>query len=100
MKYINHEEIAGLTTQMFENGTQLSEAIAETDSRQLEYVANVYESTRNDLMDMKEDILKAKEDSDKAVANGLQSLKDIKNENSVRNQQIMLDFSKNFRIPD
>lgn len=94
LKYINHEEIAGLTTQMFENGTQLSEAIAETDSRQLEYVANVYESTRNDLMDMKEDILKAKEDSDKAVANGLQSLKDIKNENSVRNQQIMLDFSK------
>ena len=87
LKYINHEEIAGLTTQMFENGTQMSEAIAETDSRQLEYVANVYESTRNDLLDMKED-------SDKAVADGLQNLKDIKNENSVRNQQIMLDFSK------
>ena len=94
MKYINHEEIAELTSQMFENGAGLSRAIAETDIQQMEYVASVYEATRKDLTNMQENIQQAKEDSDKAVEEGLQALKNVKNENSITNQQIMLDFSE------
>lgn len=94
LKYIDHEEIQGLTGAMFENGTKLSEAILETDIQQMEYVAEVYEATRNDLANMQDSILKAKEDSDQAVADGLASLQQIKNTNSSENQQIMYDFSE------
>lgn len=94
LEYIDDEEISGITTAMMENGTELSEAILETDLQQMEYVADVYEATRNDLANMEELIVQAKEDSDKAVADGLANLQQVKNENSDLNQQIMYDFSE------
>lgn len=94
LEYIDDEEISGITTAMLENSTELSEAILETDLQQMEYVADVYEATRNDLANMEEVIAQAKEDSDKAVADGLANLQQVKNENSELNQQIMYDFSE------
>lgn len=94
LKYIDYEEIGELTTKMFENGSSLSQAIAETDEQQMEYVASVYEATRTDISNLQDDIEQAKEDSDLTIAEGLQDLKDIKNQNSITNQQIMLDFSE------
>lgn len=44
LKYINHEEIQGLTGEMYENGTELYKAIIETDIQQEEYVRDVYEA--------------------------------------------------------
>ena len=94
VKYINHEEIQGLTGEMYENGTELYKAIIETDIQQEEYVRDVYEATRADLDTMQDNIVQAKEDSDQAVEKGLEELKQIKHSNSVENQQILLDFSK------
>lgn len=94
LKYIDYEEIQNLTGSMLDNGTKLSEAILETDIQQMEYVEDVYEATRNDLANMKDTILKAKEDSDQAVADGLADLQEIKNANSDENQKIMYDFSE------
>ena len=93
LKYINQEEIDTLTSAMFTNGTELSKAIVETDIQQMEYVANVYEATRNDLANMQESIVDAKELSDRAVADGLAQLQEVKNANSEENQRIMYDFS-------
>ena len=92
--YIDHEEIQGITTAMFDNGTKLYEAIMTTDLQQAEYVADVYEATRTDLSTMQDNVAIAKEDSDKAVADGLADLKAVKNANSAENQQILLDFSQ------
>lgn len=94
LKYIDHEEIRGITGQMYENGTELNKAILETDIQQEEYVRDVYEATRMDLHTMQDDIVKAKEISDQAVEEGLEELKQIKLSNSVQNQEILLDFSK------
>lgn len=94
LEYIDHEEIQGLTEQMFDNGTKLSEAILETDMQQMEYVSDVYDATRNDLSSLQESIVQAKEDSDKAVEEGLSALKDVKNNNSAENQAILYDFSR------
>lgn len=91
--YIDHEEIQTLTNDMLDNGTDLSAAILETDIQQMEYVADVYAATREDLSALQDNIIQAKEDSDKAVEEGLQDLKDTKNENSAVNQQILYDFS-------
>lgn len=93
LEYINHEEIQTLTDAMLDNGTKLSEAILETDIQQMEYVADVYTATREDLFTLQENIIQAKEDSDKAVEDGLQELKDTKNANSAENQEILYDFS-------
>lgn len=98
VKYINHEEIQGLTGEMYENGTELYKAIIETDIQQEEYVRDVYEATRTDLDTMQDNIVQAKEDSDQAVEKGLEELKQIKHSNSVENQEILLDFSKNYHI--
>lgn len=94
LKYIDYEEISGITGQMYENGTELNKAILETDIQQEEYVRDVYEATRTDLHTMQDDIVKAKEISDQAVEEGLEELKQIKLSNSVQNQEILLDFSK------
>lgn len=94
LKYIDYEEIRGITGQMYENGTELNKAILETDIQQEEYVRDVYEATRTDLHTMQDDIVKAKEISDQAVEEGLEELKQIKLSNSVQNQEILLDFSK------
>lgn len=93
LKYINYDEIQRLTNNMSENGTELSEAIIETDIQQMEYVADVYAATREDLFTLQNNIVQAKEDSDKAVEEGLQKLKDTKNANSELNQEILYDFS-------
>ena len=94
LEYIDDEEISGITTAMLENGTDLSEAIFETDMQQMEYVSDVYTTTREDLTKMEEVIVQAKEDSDKAVADGLANLQQVKNANSELNQTIMYDFSE------
>lgn len=94
LEYIDDEAIAEITTAMQENGTELAEAIVETDLQQMEYVAEVYETTRDDLTNMQSVIEQAKEDSDQAVADGLANLQVVKNENSKLNQEIMLDFSQ------
>lgn len=94
LEYIDDEAILEITTAMQENGTELAEAIAETDLQQMEYVAEVYETTRDDLTNMQSVIEQAKEDSDQAVADGLANLQTVKNENSKLNQEIMLDFSQ------
>ena len=94
LEYIDHEEIQRLTGAMFDNGTELSEAIMETDIQQMEYVADVYEATRTDLANMQDSIAEAKEASDQAVADGLAELKEVKNANSEKNQEIMYDFSE------
>lgn len=94
LKYIDHEEIQSLTGAMFDNGSKMSEAILETDMQQMEYVAEVYETSRDDLYSLQDSIVEAKEDSDKAVEEGLQHLKDLKNENSNENQFILYDFSQ------
>lgn len=93
LKYINYDEIQTLTNNMSENGSELSEAIIETDIQQMEYVADVYKATREDLSTLQDNIVQAKEDSDKAVEEGLQELKDTKNANSEQNQEILYDFS-------
>lgn len=93
LKYINYDEIQTLTNNMSENGIELSEAIIETDIQQMEYVADVYSATREDLFTLQDNIVLAKEDSDKAVEEGLQELKDTKNVNSEQNQEILYDFS-------
>ncbi|MBQ6806248.1 MAG: hypothetical protein IJO97_02305 [Lachnospiraceae bacterium] len=93
LEYINHEEIQTLTDAMLENGTELSEAVLDTDIQQMEYVADVYAATREDLFTLQENIVQAKEDSDKAVEEGLQELKDTKSANSTENQEILYDFS-------
>lgn len=93
LKYINYDEIQTLTNNMSENGIELSEAIIETDIQQMEYVADVYSATREDLFTLQDNIVLAKEDSDKAVEEGLQELKDTKNANSEQNQEILYDFS-------
>ena len=93
LKYINYDEIQILTNNMSENGSELSEAIIETDIQQMEYVADVYKATREDLSTLQDNIVQAKEDSDKAVEEGLQELKDTKNANSELNQEILYDFS-------
>lgn len=93
LEYIDHEEIQSLTDQMMDNGTSLSEAVLETDIQQMEYVTNVYAATRNDLFTLQDNIAAAKEDSDKAVEEGLQDLKNTKNANSTLNQAILDDFS-------
>lgn len=94
LEYIDEEEIQKITTAMLDNGTDLSEAVIETDLQQMEYVADVYETTREDLANMQDIIIQAKEESDQAVADGLANLQTVKNENSKLNQEIMLDFSK------
>lgn len=94
LEYINHDEIQNLTDQMYDNGANLSEAVLETDIQQMEYISDVYEATQNDLNNLQESIFQAKEDSDKAVEEGLADLKDIKNQNSEENQLILFDFSK------
>lgn len=94
LKYINQEEIQNLTSAMFDNGSKMAEAILETDLQQMEYVAEVYDTSRNDLNNLQDSIITAKEDSDKAVEEGLQHLQDIKNENSNENQLILYDFSR------
>lgn len=94
LKYIDHEEIRTLTDRMADNGSELSEAILDTDLQQMEYVANVYAATREDLLTLQENIVQAKEESDKAVEEGLQELKDTKNANSKQNQEILYDFSR------
>lgn len=94
LEYIDYEEIQRLTSAMFDNGTELSEAIMETDIQQMEYVADVYEATRTDLANMQDSIAEAKEASDQAVADGLAELKEVKNANSEKNQEIMCDFSE------
>lgn len=93
LEYIDHEEMQLLTEQMLDNGTALSEAVLETDMQQMEYVANVYAATREDLFTLQDNIAAAKEDSDKAVEEGLQEVKDTKNANSALNQEILDDFS-------
>lgn len=93
LEYINHEEMQSLTEQMLDNGTALSEAVLETDLQQMEYVMNVYSATREDLFTLQDNIAAAKEDSDKAVEEGLQEVKDTKNANSALNQEILDDFS-------
>lgn len=93
LKYINYDEIQTLTNNMSENGIELSEAIIETDIQQMEYVADVYSATREDLFTLQDNIVLAKEESDKAVEEGLQELKDTKNANSEQNQEILYDFS-------
>ena len=94
LKYIDYDEIQTLTNSMSENGIELSEAIIETDIQQMEYVADVYTATREDLFTLQDNIVQAKEDSDKAVEEGLQELKNTKNANSEQNQEILYDFSK------
>lgn len=94
LEYIDHEEIQRLTGAMFDNGTELSQAIMETDIQQMEYVADVYEATRTDLANMQDSIAEAKEASDQAVADRLAELKEVKNANSEKNQEIMYDFSE------
>ena len=94
LKYIDEDEIQGITTAMLENAGELSEAILETDMQQMEYVTDVYESTRNDLANMQDVIKQAKEESDKAVADGLANLQLVKKTNSELNQAIMYDFSE------
>lgn len=86
LKYINYDEIQTLTNNMSENGTELSEAIIETDIQQMEYVADVYTATREDLFTLQDNIVQAKEDSDRAVEEGLQELKDTKSVNSEQNR--------------
>lgn len=94
LKYINYDEIQALTNSMSDNGIKLSEAIIDTDIQQMEYVTDVYTATREDLFTLQDNIVQAKEDSDKAVADGLQGLKDTKNTNSEQNQEILYNFSK------
>lgn len=94
LKYINQEEIQNLTSAMFDNGSKMAEAILETDLQQMEYVAEVYDTSREDLNNLQDSIITAKEDSDKAVEEGLKQLQDIKNENSNENQMILYDFSR------
>jgi len=94
LEYIDYDEIQTLTDRMADNGTELSEAILDTDLQQMEYVADVYTATREDLFTLQDNIVQAKEDSDKAVEEGLQELKDTKNDNSDQNQEILYDFSK------
>lgn len=93
LKYIDDEEIGTLTGQITDNGYKLSEAVRDTDTQQMEYVSEVYLATRNDLSVLRDNIIQAKEDSDMAVSEGLQSLKDAKNANSDENQMILYDFS-------
>ena len=93
LEYIDRDEIQLLTKDMMDNGMALSEAVLETDLQQMEYVTNVYTATRQDLFALQESITAAKEDSDKAVEEGLQELKDTKNANSILNQQILDDFT-------
>lgn len=94
LEYIDYDEIQTLTDRMADNGTELSEAILDTDLQQMEYVADVYTATREDLFTLQDNIVQAKEDSDQAVEEGLQELKDTKNDNSDQNQEILYDFSK------
>lgn len=94
LEYIDYDEIQTLTDRMADNGTELSEAILDTDLQQMEYVADVYTATREDLFTLQDSIVQAKEDSDQAVEEGLQELKDTKNDNSDQNQEILYDFSK------
>lgn len=93
LDYINQDEMQLLTDEMMDNGSALSEAVLETDIQQMEYVTGVYAATREDLFALQENIAATKEESDKAVEEGLQDLKDTKNANSIMNQEILDDFS-------
>lgn len=94
LKYIDREEIQGITGQMFENGSELSEVIYKNNTEQMEYVHDVYETSREDIHTLQEDIKEAKEKSDQAVTEGLKDLQEIKNDNSELNQKILYDFSE------
>ncbi len=94
LKYIDYDEIETLTSAMYDNGTDMSEAIYNNYMTYAGYADAVYESTRNDLSAMQENIVQAQEASDAAVAAGLKELKDVKNTNSMYNQAVMYDFSE------
>lgn len=93
LEYIDKDKMQALTDDMMDNGVALSEAVLDTDTQQMEYVMDVYAATREDIFALQDSIIEAKEDSDKAVEEGLADLKEIKNINSAENQQVLYDFS-------
>lgn len=94
LSYIKEDEIDKLKSAMYDNGDLLSEAIFDTSMQQEEYVASVYESSREDLLTMQDTIQAAKEESDLLVTEGLARAQEVKAQNSAVNQMLLKDFAQ------
>lgn len=91
---INSEFIDQNVAEMIENNTSLQKELTENSTTSMEYVNKVYQSTEENVRNLQKAITDAKENSDHAVADGLNEAKNVKAETSRVNQEILKDFSE------
>lgn len=91
---INSEFIIGNIAGITENNTSLQKELTDNSTASMEYVNKVYQSTEENVGNLQKAITDTKENSDQAVADGLNEAKNVKAETSRVNQDILKEFSE------
>lgn len=76
-----------------QNNSDISKKIAEQDQKNIKFTENAYEKADKHVEQLKEDVLKTKEESEKLITNGLKDAKDVAITNTKKNKSLMESFS-------
>jgi len=76
------------------NGTEMQRALSENNQTYSEYASKVYTTTQENVSALQEHIQEAKSTSDSTVEQGLFNIKQIKENTSQQNQNMMKSFTE------
>lgn len=76
-----------------QNNSDISKKIDEQDKKNIKFTENAYEKADKHVEQLKEDVLKTKEESEKLITNGLKDAKDVAITNTKKNKSLMESFS-------
>lgn len=89
----NQSVFNNLISDYNQNNSDISKKIAEQDQKNIKFTENAYEKADKHVEQLKEDVLKTKEESEKLITNGLKDAKDVAITNTKKNKSLMESFS-------
>lgn len=93
-KYLNKTALSEDITKISNNISEIEEEMNETGLEYLEYTADVYEMTNENIMTLQGDVTKANEKTAENVTKQIEALKESRTSNNKSNASILQGFTK------
>ena len=91
---INSQFLTESSTEMTQNNMKMQEALSENNMAYMQYADQVFQTATENVTVLQQTIMDTKEDSDAAVAEGLNNAIEIKAQTSRENQEILAEFTQ------
>ena len=93
-QYLDRTELSEDITKIADNISGIEEEMNETGSQYLDYTADVYKMTNENILTLQDDITKANEKTSENVSKQIGALKESRTSNNKSNSSILQGFTK------